>query len=66
MIGNFLQGGSYTLYNETSTGLDVENNTFGGGRYGNCSLSSGASWGVWSGNIHPDGTPVTPSGAGCN
>jgi len=66
VIGNYIAGGAYTLYNQNATGLDVENNTFGGYRYGNCSLRSGASWGKWTGNVKPDGSAVVPNGDGCN
>lgn len=68
VIGNYLQGGSYALYNETSNGVTVENNTFGGSTYGNCSLTSanGASWGTWSGNVTTAGVTVVPEGDGCS
>jgi hypothetical protein len=65
--GNYLQGGSYALYNQNSSGLKVENNTFGGSTYGNCSLTAanGASWSVWSGNVTLAGIAVVPKGNGC-
>ncbi len=67
VLGNYLQGGSYALYNENSNGVDVENNTFGGSTYGNCSLQSGATWGTWSGNVTTSGTAVVPeSNGGCS
>jgi hypothetical protein len=65
VIGNFLQGGSYSLYNENSNGLDVESNTFGSNTYGYCSLSGSASWRTWNGNAAAGGAQVTPSGVGC-
>jgi hypothetical protein len=66
VIGNYLRGGAYTLYNENSDSTVVQNNTFGGAEYGDCYLSSGASWGTWSGNVKANGTAVTPNGNGCN
>ena len=65
VIGNFLKGGSYSLYNEDSGGLDVEDNTFGGYLYGDAALCSG-SWGTWTGNVHPDGTPVDAPASSCS
>jgi len=65
VIGNFLQGGSYSLYNENSNGLAAEHNTFGSHTYGYCSLSGNASWGTWSGNVTAGGARVTPSGGSC-
>jgi hypothetical protein len=66
VVGNFLQGGSYSLYNENSSGLDAERNTFGSHTYGYCFLSSGASWGTWTSNVNSGGAKVTPSsGGGC-
>lgn len=65
VIGNYLRGGSYTLYNEDSDGLVVENNTFGGNTYGDVALCSG-SWGTWKGNVHPDGTTVAAPGSTCS
>ena len=59
LIGNYLSGGAYTLRNETSNGLDVIDNTFAGGVYGDYYLAPGASWGEWSGNVQLDGSPVT-------
>jgi Right handed beta helix region len=66
VIGNYIAGGAFTLYNQNATGLDVENNTFGGFLYGSCSIQSGASWGKWAGNTELDGTAVMPKGDGCN
>lgn len=65
VIGNYLKGGSYALYNENSNSLTVENNTFGGATYGDCDLYAGASWGTWSGNVTSSGAAVVPSGNGC-
>ena len=59
LIGNYLSGGAYTLRNESSNGLDVIDNTFAGGVYGDYYLKPGASWGEWSGNVQLDGSPVT-------
>jgi len=61
VIGNFLKGGSYTFFNESSLGVQVENNTFGGGTFGDatdCGGDSCGSVGVWKGNIHVNGSPV--------
>jgi hypothetical protein len=66
VIGNYIAGGSFTLYNQNATGLDVENNTFGGFLFGSCSLQSGASWGKWAGNVKLDGTAIRPTSDGCN
>jgi len=65
VIGNFLKGGSFTLYNEDSNGLDVENNTFGGYTYNDAALCSG-SWGNWTGNVHPDGSVVAAPARSCS
>jgi hypothetical protein len=65
VIGNFLQGGSYSLYNENSNGLETQNNTFGSHTYGYCSLSGSASWGSWRGNVTMGGAEVTPTGGSC-
>lgn len=65
VIGNYLKGGAYSLYNQTSVGLMVEDNVFAGATYGDCDLYSTASWGTWSGNTNPGGTPVTTKGEGC-
>ena len=66
IIGNYIAGGSFTLYNENAAGLDVENNTFGGYLYGSCALKSGGSWGSWKGNIRSGGSAVIPNSGGCN
>jgi hypothetical protein len=66
VIDNYIAGGSFTLYNENAARLDVENNTFGGYVYGNCSLRSTGSWGKWAGNMKRDGTPVVPDSKGCS
>ena len=66
VIGNYLKGGAYTVYNESSSRLTVEDNVFAGGTYGDCDRYPAASWGTWSGNTKPAGTPVTTSGSGCN
>jgi hypothetical protein len=61
VIGNFIKGGSYTFFNESSVGIQVENNTFGGGTFGDatdCGGDSCGSVGVWRGNIHVNGSPV--------
>lgn len=61
VIANFLKGGAYTFYNETSIGVVVENNTFGGAQYGDATDSGGGNSGtvsIWSGNVHVDGSPV--------
>jgi hypothetical protein len=55
--GNYIVGGAYyNLRNETSIGLDVQNNSFG---------NNNLSWnqapgtiGVWAGNVRPDGSPA--------
>jgi Domain of unknown function (DUF4082) len=66
VIGNYLKGGAYSLYNENSVGLTVEDNTFAGATYGDCDRYAAASWGTWSGNKKPGGSPVTLDGDGCN
>jgi Right handed beta helix region len=66
VIGNYIAGGSFTLYNQNATGLEVVNNTFGGYLYGDCSLQTGASWGKWAGNVKLDGTAIVAKGDGCN
>jgi hypothetical protein len=61
VIGNFIKGGSYTFFNESSSGIQVENNTFGGGTFGDATDCGGGSCGsisVWKGNIHINGSPV--------
>jgi hypothetical protein len=61
VIGNFLKGGAYTLFNESSFGVQVESNTFGGGAFGdatNCGGGSCGSFSVWKGNVHVNGSPV--------
>jgi hypothetical protein len=60
VIGNYLDGGAYTVYNESATGVNVENNVFAGSIYGNDLLTGSASWGVWSGNIDLNGALVKP------
>jgi hypothetical protein len=65
VIGNYLKGGSYTLYNEDSDGLMVENNTFAGANYGDVALCSG-SWGTWTGNVQLDGTVVAAPASTCS
>jgi hypothetical protein len=65
VIGNFLKGGSFTLYNEDSDGLNVENNTFGGYHYGDVELCSG-SWNTWKGNVRSDGSAVAAPGSTCS
>ena len=65
VIGNFLQGGSYSLYNENSSRLEAESNVFGSHTYGYCSLSGSASWGSWHANVTTGGAQVTPSGGSC-
>jgi hypothetical protein len=62
VIGNFLKGGAYTFYNETSMGVVVEDNTFGGGQYGDATDTGGGNSGtvsVWSGNVHLSGSKVS-------
>jgi hypothetical protein len=66
VTGNYLKGGSYTLYNESSSGLTVEDNVFAGSTYGDCDRYPAASWGTWRGNTKPDGAPVLTDGAGCS
>jgi hypothetical protein len=66
VIGNYIAGGAFTLYNENAVGLDVENNTFGRNVYGDCSLRSSGSWGRWAHNVKRDGTAVVPSTDGCS
>ena len=61
VIGNFLKGGAYTFYNETSMGVVVEDNTFAGSEYGDATDSGGGNQGtvsVWSGNVHVNGSRV--------
>jgi hypothetical protein len=65
VIGNFLQGGSFTLYNEDSDGLVVENNTFGTHTYGAVTLCSG-SWGTFSGNVTTSGAAVPAPASSCS
>lgn len=68
IIGNYLQGGAYTIYNENGTAVTVKNNTFGGFIYGNCRLYQvkETSWGQWDSNMNKDGTLIHSSGPGCN
>jgi hypothetical protein len=66
VIGNYIAGGAFTLYNEHAASLDVENNTFGGYIYGNCLLKPNGSWGKWTNNRKRDGSAVFPSNGGCN
>jgi hypothetical protein len=61
VTGNFLKGGSYTFFNETSFGVQVLLNTFGGGTFGDATDCGGGSCGsvrLWKGNIYVNGAPV--------
>lgn len=37
IIGNYIKGGAYTFYNQTADNITVENNTFGGYKFGDVS-----------------------------
>ena len=60
VYANYLNGGSYVLRNQTGIAVDVVNNTFGAGVYGDVGDTSGnpGTYGTWTGNVHADGTPV--------
>jgi hypothetical protein len=61
VIGNFLKGGSYTFYNESSVGVVVEGNTFGGATFGDATDCGGGACGtvsIWTGNVHINGSTV--------
>lgn len=58
VLGNYLCGGSFTFYNQDATGINVINNTFGGGVFGDTSNTAPGTIGTWEGNTHPDGSPV--------
>ena len=65
VVGNYLEGGSYTLYNEAAPSMTVQNNTFGSHVNGYCQLVNPGSWGTWTGNKTVGGVTITPSGSGC-
>ena len=58
---NYLYGGSFTLRNESVSGLTVTNNVFAGGAYGPLATITPASIGTWTGNINLKGASVRPS-----
>jgi hypothetical protein len=61
IIGNYLEGGGYTLRLEGPlTGAVVQNNTFGplDGGFGYAYARNGATIAVWSGNVDSAGNPV--------
>ena len=60
VIDNYLDGGAYTLYNESATAVNVENNEFAGSLYGAAHLTGAASWGEWSGNVDQGGAAISP------
>jgi hypothetical protein len=60
IYANYLNGGAYILRNQTGIAVDVVNNTFGTGVYGDVGDITGypGTYGTWSGNAHVDGTVV--------
>ena len=60
VTGNYLHGGSFTLYNQCAQGLRVTGNTFAGGTYGDATQYSNgiASIAEWSGNVRLDHSTV--------
>jgi hypothetical protein len=59
VAANYLDGGSYSYYNDTAIGVNVQNNTFGGHPlYGNVAQVGVGTWSVWSGNKTAAGAVV--------
>jgi hypothetical protein len=54
----WLRGGSYTLRNETMTGLKVRNTVFAGATFGDAWNQAPGTIGEWAGNTHLDGSLV--------
>lgn len=58
---NYLNGGAYNLVNDSASGMDVENNTFGSNVYGFAAAPGGTvqgTYSVWSGNVDTSGHTV--------
>lgn len=58
---NFLNGGAYNLVNDSASGMDVENNTFGANVYGFAAAPGGTvqgTYSTWSGNVDTSGNPI--------
>lgn len=58
--GNYMNGGAYTLRNQTGIGVDVQNNTFGTGLYGLIGDLTGypGTYGTWNGNVDATGKAI--------
>lgn len=56
IIGNYIKGGAFTFYNQSADNITVENNTFGGGKFGDVSNSGTIT--SWINNKKEDGTAV--------
>lgn len=58
---NYLAGGAYNLVNDSASGMDVEDNTFGPSVYGHVAPPGGTvqgTYSVWSGNVDTSGNVV--------
>lgn len=61
VAGNFLDGGSYTYWNQSCKNMVVKNNTFGGHPlYGNTAEGPVGNHIAWSGNVTLTGAVVPP------
>lgn len=61
IYANFLNGGGYLLANQTGLLVDVINNTFASGLYGDVGYYGGSypsTYGTWTGNVHTDSSAV--------
>jgi hypothetical protein len=60
IYANYINGGAYILRNQTGIDVDVVNNTFGTGLYGDVGDLTGypGTYGIWLNNVHDDGTTV--------
>ena len=62
VYANFLNGGSFTFANQDGVGVNVQNNTFGSGVYGDAYGPNpnypGTSYSTWLGNVFTDGSAV--------
>jgi hypothetical protein len=61
ITNNYLNGGAFTLRNQTGINVDVENNTFANSVWGPVGDLNGyqGTYGTWAGNVALDGTKLT-------
>ena len=61
ITNNYLNGGAYILRNQTGINVDVENNVFGNGVWGDVGDLSGypGTYGTWSGNVDTKGNVIS-------